>query len=320
MIEISENFTLGLADAPLGFYDYCNEELRESIDQLSPEFRAANSLKHRTTNNQEQQPIQTTPKKAAPPSPEMRSVSARPSGEAKESAKKNKMHEKKKKERSRTRSPPIAPTRERSTDQNEKREKQKKKNRSRSRSPPISQTRGRSAEPKGQSTAESSRRNDNNNRQPTSRATSQNNARSGKTKKTARNPKNESPPPSDASSYSYEEDDKTISPEKERSAREPSSTRTRKVKKSSQPLKFQHRAERELGITLAKVSPICPLGHAFEFTKLVQIDKDLQRELEPKCYCCSRHFAIDSALATCHRCTPLRISCVKCASFAEDED
>jgi hypothetical protein len=78
MIEITEDFKLGLADAPLGFNDYCNGELRESIDQVSPEFRAANSLKHRTTNNQEQQPIQTT--KAATPSPEMRSESARPSG------------------------------------------------------------------------------------------------------------------------------------------------------------------------------------------------------------------------------------------------
>jgi hypothetical protein len=41
-----------------------------------------------------------TPKIAAPPSPEMRSESARPSGDTKKNEKKNKIHEKKKKERS----------------------------------------------------------------------------------------------------------------------------------------------------------------------------------------------------------------------------
>jgi hypothetical protein len=230
-----------------------------------------------------------TPKIAISPSPEMRPESARPSEKVKET--KNGMHAK------------------------------KKKNWSRSRSPPIAQTRGRSPEPKVQVSAESSRRDDDNNRLPTNRAASQHNARVGKSKKPARHPKSETPPPSDAPSYTYAEEQEEISQDKERTAREHRSTRTNKdTNKAVKPLAFQQRSERKLGILLSTVPPSCPLGHVYEFTRLLHIDKDLQRELEPKCYNCFRCFAVDSSLTSCHRCTPIRISCVKCAFFANEDE
>jgi hypothetical protein len=43
MMNTIEGFKHNLKDAPPGFYDFCDPELRESIDQLFPEFQAQNS-------------------------------------------------------------------------------------------------------------------------------------------------------------------------------------------------------------------------------------------------------------------------------------